>query len=327
MRSYFRNITYLRILLLLLSTITILNCAAGTTTNIPRPAEVGERHFRIINTSDFSDISMLDLFYNIADADVIVIGEQHNDPVAHHIELEVVKGIARLRGTAAVSMEMFERDIQHIVDEYLRDEISEQFLIKDGRAWDNYETDYKPIIEFAKSNNLPVIAANAPRRYIRIVSSKGIDALDNLNPESLKDLAPLPLRFPDTNTYRDKFYEQMQKPVGDVTTAPHGGQMPESVLMRIFQAQVLWDATMAYSIGQFYRENPQIPIVHFNGSFHSDHYMGLVGHLKRDYKEMKIITLTVIPTLNFPMIDIKELEGIADFVIVSDKSLQNENRN
>jgi len=327
MQSYFRNTLYLKVLLLLLSTVTLFNCAAGTTTNIPKPVEVSQKHFRIIKTSDSTDISMLDLFYNITEADVVIIGEQHNDPVAHHIELEVLKGITRLRGTAVVSMEMFERDVQHIVDEYLRDEISEQFLIEDGRAWENYETDYKPIIEFAKSNQLLVIAANAPRRYVRIVSSKGIDALDNIRPESLKYLAPLPLKFPNTSTYRDKFFELLQQPVEDETTSPHGGHMPESVLIRIFQAQVLRDATMAYSIGQFYRENPQIPIVQFNGSFHSDHYMGLVGHLKRDYKEMNIITLTVIPTSNFPMIDLKEIVGIADFVIISDKSLQNAHRN
>jgi len=318
---------YLKIVLLLLTSLIIFNCAASTITTVPRPIEVNDNHFRIIKTSNVTDISMLDLINNIAEADVVVIGEEHNDPVAHHIELEVVKGISRMRGTTAISMEMFERDIQHIVDEYLRDEIAEQFLIKDGRAWDNYETDYKPILEFAKSNNLPVIAANAPRRYVRMVSSKGIQTLYAIDPESLKGLAPLPLIFPSSNTYRDKFYAQMQQPVDASASAPHGGKMPESLLKRIFQAQVLWDATMAYSIGQFFLDNPNMPIVQFNGSFHSDHYMGLVGHLKRDYKEMKIITLSVIPSSNFPNIDLSEIEGIADFVIVSDQSLQITNKN
>ena len=316
----------LKSVLLLLSTWSIYSCAA-VSTNIPAPLEVGENHFRIVKTSDFTDISMLDLLYNLTSADVIIVGEEHNDPVAHFIELEIVKGIARLRGAVAVSMEMFERDVQHIVDEYLRDEISEEFLIKDGRAWDNYETDYKPIVEFAKTNQLPVIAANAPRRYVRIVSSKGIEELNSLNSESLKNLAPLPIIFPDNSAYKDKFFEQMRQPVEGSTTAPHGGQMSESTLMRIFQAQVLWDATMAYSISQYYRENPQVPIVHFNGSFHSEHYMGVVGHLKRNHKEMNIVTLTVIPASGFPMIDFKEIAGIADFVIVSDKSLQKDNRN
>lgn len=316
----------IRSVLLMLSTSLIYSCAA-VSTNIPVPVEVGENHFRIIKTSDFADISMSDLLINLTNADVIIVGEEHNDPVAHFIELEVVKGIARLRGTVAVSMEMFERDVQHIVDEYLRDEISEEFLIKDGRAWDNYETDYKPIVEFAKTNQLPVIAANAPRRYVRMVSSKGIEKLDRLNSESLKSLAPLPISFPDNSDYRDKFFELMRQPVEGPATAPHGSQMPENVIMRIFQAQVLWDATMAYSISQYYKENPQVPIVHFNGSFHSEHYMGVVWHLKRDHKEMNIVTLTVIPVSDFPMIDFKKIAGIADYVIVSVKSLQKDNRN
>jgi len=316
----------LKSVLLLLSTWFIFSCAA-VSTNIPIPVEVGENHFRIVKTSDFTNISMLELLLNLTSADVVIIGEQHNDPVAHFIELEVIKGVARMRGTVAVSMEMFERDVQHIVDEYLRDEISEEFLIKDGRAWDNYKNDYKPIIEFAKTNRLPVIAANAPRRYVRIVSSKGIEELNGLSPESLKSIAPLPIIFPGTNDYRNKFIELMKKPVEESATAPHGGQMSEGTLKRIFQAQVLWDATMAYSISQFYRENPAVPIVHFNGSFHSEHYMGVVGHLKRVHKELNIVTLTVIPSSDFPMIDFKEIAGIADFVVVSDKSVQIISRN
>lgn len=265
---------------------------------------------------------MLNMLLHLSIADVIIIGEQHNDPVAHYIELEVVKGVSRLKGTVAVSMEMFERDVQHIVDEYLRGEISEEFLIKDARAWDNYESDYKSVLEFAKDNNFPVIAANAPRRYIRTVSSEGIEKLNSLSSRAKRTFAPLPLEFPDDNAYRDKFFREMQQPSQGSAPSAHGSQMSDQMLLRIFQAQVLWDATMAYSIGQYYMNNPQVSIVHFNGAFHSDHRMGVVDHLQRDHKDMQVITISVIPSTDYPNFNPEKIENIADFAIITDKSLQ-----
>lgn len=125
---------------------------------------VTSEDFKIIKNESNSVLRLTDMISELKGADVVIIGETHNDPVAHHIELEVVKGIYNLSGKAAVSMEMFERDVQHVIDEYLDGHIQESFLLKDARAWKNYETDYKPVVEFAKENGLKVIAANAPRR-------------------------------------------------------------------------------------------------------------------------------------------------------------------
>ena len=61
-------------------------------------------------------------------------------------------------------MEMFERDAQIVLDEYLNDLITEKKFLDDSRPWENYKTDYRPLVEFARVNKLNVIAANAPRR-------------------------------------------------------------------------------------------------------------------------------------------------------------------
>src|ERR1700742_3856154 len=100
-------------------------------------------------------------------------------------------------------MEMFETDCQTPLNEYLQDLIREKSLITDARTWPNYK-DYKPMIEYARLNHIPVIAANASSRYIHLVSVDGLSSLQRLDKTALSWLPPLPI---DTATgpYYEKF--------------------------------------------------------------------------------------------------------------------------
>jgi uncharacterized iron-regulated protein len=95
------------------------------------------------------------------------------------------------------------------------------------------------MIEYAKQNKLNVIAANPPRRYVSMVSRRGMRSLDSLSKDAKKFLPPLPY---DTLTgrYRDKFMETMKG-------SPGGGSP------NIYYSQSLWDAGMSYSIYKFLR--------------------------------------------------------------------------
>ncbi|MCP4725606.1 MAG: ChaN family lipoprotein [bacterium] len=92
-------------------------------------------------------------------------------------------------------------------------------------------------------------------------------------------------------------------------------------VMRAFHAQVLWDNTMAYSIGQYYKNSPGVPVIHFNGSFHSENRLGIVQHLMRDFPKMKIVTIAVRPVDSFPEFDKNEVADLADFIIIADGRL------
>src|SRR5439155_27112377 len=110
-------------------------------------------------------------------ADVTFVGENHDHKLAHELELTVLKAVHARKTKTALSLEMFERDVQSVVDEYLGGLITESHFLQSSRPWPNYKTDYSPMVEFAKEQRLPVIAANAPRRYVNIVSRKGQTAL------------------------------------------------------------------------------------------------------------------------------------------------------
>ena len=113
------------------------------------------------NRKAFTDFeSMLaDLSY----ADVVFVGEQHDDPNTHRLELAVLDGLARRRGNIILSLEMFERDVQAVLDDYLADRMTEEAFLKASRPWPRYQTDYRPLVEFAKRRGWSVVAANVPR--------------------------------------------------------------------------------------------------------------------------------------------------------------------
>jgi uncharacterized iron-regulated protein len=141
--------------------------------------------------SDYKDI-----LKDAGKADVVFFGELHDNPVAHWLELEITKDIHTDKGKDLIlAAEMFETDNQLIIDEYFSDIIKESSFEKEVRLWKNYQTDYKPLISFAKANGLKFIASNIPRRYASLVASGGFEALQKLSPEALKYIAPLPVEY------------------------------------------------------------------------------------------------------------------------------------
>ncbi|MGA0254577.1 MAG: ChaN family lipoprotein [Rhodothermales bacterium] len=154
--------------------------------------DVTESDYRIYR-SDGTPATMAEVRAALASVEVVFVGELHNDPVSHHIEQQVLEGWFDTHGhAAALSLEMFSRDVQYIVDEYLSGLITDTHFQQASSPWSNYKTDYRPLVEFAKAHGLPVIAANAPRRYANMVSRNGRTALASLSDQALSYLAPLP---------------------------------------------------------------------------------------------------------------------------------------
>ncbi|HYP50749.1 MAG TPA: ChaN family lipoprotein, partial [Pyrinomonadaceae bacterium] len=226
-------------------------------------------------------------------SDAVFLGEQHDDPTAHALHFEIFRQAFDRYGKSrpvVLSLEMFERDVQLVVDEYLQDLISEANFIAASRAWNNYKTDYRPLVEFAKQNKLPVIAANAPRRYVNLVSRKGREALNQLSAEAKNSLAPLPFA-PASKEYSEKFSALMG--AGGMTT--HGATLLES--------QSLWDATMADSVAKILQSKKNALAIHLNGGFHTENRLGTVEHLLKYNPKARVLVVTIKSVENFPNFD------------------------
>ena len=135
----------------------------------------------VIFNKEGKDLKFRQMIEKLSDADIILFGEVHNNPIAHWMELSVTKELFNEGESLVLGAEMFEADNQLTIDEYLAGQIQTSNFEKETRLWDNYKTDYKPLVEFAKAKKLRMIASNVPRRYASIVSKKGLAGLDSLS--------------------------------------------------------------------------------------------------------------------------------------------------
>ncbi|WP_040757477.1 ChaN family lipoprotein, partial [Winogradskyella psychrotolerans] len=174
----------------------------------------------------------------VNDADVIIFGEEHDDSLGHVLQYQLYKGLLDSYESVTLSMEMFERDVQMVLNEYLAGLISESKLIHEGKAWHNY-SDYAPLVNLAKDRNQKVIAANVPGRYANMVSRQGLGALSQLDRRARQLYAKVKIPEKD-DAYLAKFNTAM-------------GAHAHSMGPTVFHAQLLRDATMAESILKAHR--------------------------------------------------------------------------
>jgi uncharacterized iron-regulated protein len=267
-----------------------------------------DNNYRIYDASGNS-INIDKIIEEIGKSEVVFLGEQHDDAVAHNIQLKIFEAVDEKYGKQrkpVLSLEMFERDVQIVLDEYLKNQISETHFLSSSRAWGNYKTDYRPLIEYAKAKNIEVVAANAPRRYVNMVSRLGRDSLNGLSPEAKKWLAPLPFGEASAD-YTKKFNALM-------------GSQTDSISKHnpILASQSLWDATMAFSIAENLKRNKDALIIHLNGSFHTENRLGTVEHLLKYSPKTKILVVTMRYEDNFGNFDKTKHAGLGDFVILTD---------
>lgn len=278
--------------------------------------DISEKHYRIYRP-DGSPATLDEIAQAIRRTTVSFLGEQHNDPVAHHLEAGIVKLVHD--STLALSLEMFETDVQFVLDEYLAGFITEAHLISSARAWSNYKTDYKPLIEFARENKMPVIAANAPRRYVNRVSRLGMASLFDLPESARRYLPPLPYAKA-SEAYAAKFHkvmEEARRRQPPSSTPPQPQQDPAKGL----EAQSLWDASMAHSIVTYLSRNPGKRVVHVNGSFHSEERMGILEHLVRYRPETSMLVVHMMPDKAFPNFEAERMARLGDFIVLTDPTL------
>lgn len=239
-------------------------------------------------------------------ADIIFFGELHNNAICHWLQLQLLKDLhAKQAGKLVLGAEMFEADNQIVLDEYANAWIKENHFTKEAKIWDNYRTDYKPLLDFAIKQKIPFIATNIPRRYANIVSREGLEGLNKLSADAKKWIAPLPIAF-DASL---PAYAEMMK------MASHGAMGSGSSKPEYFaQAQAVKDATMAHFILQNWQKGKIF--LHFNGSYHSDNFEGIVWYLKRQKPDLKILTIATVEQENLQELQ-KENQNKANFILVS----------
>lgn len=272
-------------------------------------AQVPEGKFTVF-TGKGQPSSIDQVMRSLENADVVFLGEFHDDTIAHALQLEIFKRAIEQYGAkrkVTLSLEMFERDVQTVLNEYLAGQISENHFLLSSRPWPRYKEDYRPLVELAKEKKLDVIAANAPRRYVNMVSRNGRDAVNGLSKQAKEWLAPLPYAEP-SEAYSKKFKALM----GSSAEAAMG-------IDKILSSQSLWDATMAYSVAQSLKRNKGSLVVHLNGGFHTEMRLGTVEHFLKYRKKGRAVVVTMRYEDDFKKFDATKHTDAGDFVILTQK--------
>lgn len=250
-------------------------------------------------------VTYSELLEKALQSDVVLFGELHNNPISHWLQIELTRDLHYAKkDKLRLGAEMFEADNQLILNEYLADVITERNFTAEAKLWNNYQTDYKPLVEFARENALVFIATNIPRRYASVVHRQGFEGLEDLDPEARQFIAPLPVAY-DPNLPAYKAMLEM-------------GGMPGHVNENFPKAQAIKDATMAHFIYQHMRS--ESVFLHFHGAYHSNHYEGIMWYLKQLNKKMSIVTISTVEQGD-PRIMNPDHLGLADFIIVVPASM------
>lgn len=247
------------------------------------------------------EVSYEKMIKTVSATDVVFFGEIHNCVISHWMELKVLEALAENNKKLKVGMEMLEADNQLIINEYTSSLISSDRFEEECRLWPNHSTDYEPLVYYAKSHHLPLIATNVPRRYASIVKEKGLAFLDSLSAEAKRYLPKLPIKYVENENAQEGF--ALMGLLGKAK-----GTEPQLMA----QAQAIKDATMGWFIAQNLKKGEQM--IHFNGTYHSDARNGIIPYLLEYRPKTTISTIRAIRQEEIDKIE-EDYLGLADFYI------------
>ena len=263
----------------------------------------GEKPAYTIYDAKGKETSYANMLKDAKNADIILFGELHDNPIVHWLEYELTNDVYEdKKSNLVLGAEMFEADDQIALTEYLQGKISDKTLKDEVKLWSNFKTDYKPLLEFAKTNHLNFVADNIPRRYANLVYNKGLEKLDSIDADAKKWICPLPMKY-DGNL---KCYKDIYESAGG-----HGGEnLPKS--------QAVKDATMAYFILKNWKKGTTY--IHYNGSYHSNFHQGIEWYLKQSNPNLKVFTIASNEQAGLDTLA-KDAYNMADYIICTPETM------
>ena len=258
----------------------------------------------------------------LIDQNIIYLGETHDSSADHQIQLEILQELYKRRPNLSIALEQFQRPYQHVLDDYQQGKITEAQLVTNSE----YETRwgfpwllYRPLLQFAKTNNLPLIALNTPSEVTRKVGRQGLESLTFTD---RRFIPPFSTIHVGPESYRDriqKIYIEMH-PAKSITPSditPIDSDLSKSQrFTRFFEAQVLWDETMADRITQAVQQNPDRLIVVLVGQGHLFYHDGIPNRVTRRLKNKSIKQTTILlnPDPSGPLLEPTTKQPIGDIL-------------
>ncbi|SFM11932.1 ChaN family lipoprotein [Pelosinus propionicus] len=243
-------------------------------------AEANAAAYQCYETRSGKAMSIDDISHLARDYNVVIFGEYHDNQALHRLEEELLRVVYAQHSKLTISLEMFERDVQQPLNNYLTGDINETTFLAQSRPWASYQSDYRPLVEFAKKKRLQVLAANIPRPMAAHYAKQG--SMEEAD-EEMRQYLPAVHLTPD-GEYKQRFFAQMQSIKA----------MPKEQMEAFYRAQCLKDDTMAESIVEYHRLYPDRKIIHYQGDFHSRYRLGVIEKVQALEPGLKILVITPV---------------------------------
>ncbi len=218
--------------------------------------------------------------------DILYLGETHDRPADHMAQLQIIQMLHQQRNLV-IAMEMFQRPYQAVLNRFLQGELSEMELLARSeykKRWGYDWEFYAPIVRFAKAESLPVIALNTPTEVTRKVARQGLSSLTWPDRRFVPPLSAIAL---GPERYRQR--------LRDIFIEIHQGKTSSLNFDYFFQAQVLWDETMAERIAQLRQQHPQSLIVVLVGQGHLFYGEGVPQRVSRRQPATRQVSVLLNP--------------------------------
>lgn len=219
------------------------------------PARTGFGHDLIVRVRDGRQVSFAEMVRALKGGQVIYVGETHDNPYHHDLQLRIIRELHRTGKPLAIGMEMFTAESQKELDRWTAGRLSQESFQKLYlREWSVPWSYYGEILLFARDNRVPLVGLNIPREITRKVSRQGFDSLSRAERRRLP---------PDITCDVDPAYMAMiRRSFSDHDTSAR-------TFRNFCEAQMLWNKAMAFHLLEFVRKNPGRTLVVIAGSGHA----------------------------------------------------------
>ncbi len=226
---------------------------------------------------------------------VVYVGETH-DRYSHHLgQLGIIEGLHQRNPSLAIGMEFFQQPFQPALDDYISGVVDEQEMLRRTQWYERWIYDYRlyrPILQYARQNGIPLIALNVPKEIIQRVSKVGIEGLNE------EERSKIPAEIDSSNqAYRERLQGVFKR---------HAHTKGRD-FNRFLQVQLAWDEGMAERVANYLKENPQRQMVVLAGSGHLVNGTGIPQRVDR--------RLAIDSAIVLPGEDLRIKPGIADYLI------------
>ena len=238
------------------------------------------------------------LIKKLSQSQVVLIGEDHENPEHHRMQLHTIAQVYAEQPDLALGFEAFPRSVQKVLDKWVAGEIDEKTLINDTRwdeVWRFNKDYYLPMFHFARMNKIPMLALNVDRKLVSDVGNKGWDKVAESEKEGIskpaapsqdyiKVLAEVFSQHMPKHAHgnADEQNELSEQDINEIANNPS--------FQRFMQGQLVWDRAMAEAIAKSIKQDKKSLVVGIMGAGHVMGDYGVV-HQLNDLKVDNTITL------------------------------------